>query len=135
MTDTVTVDIPLDLAKNFAHVGRGGDHWPAVQEVVRAALPPEYPDGTIAWVTSGLTGVPWLCVRDGGAWRRAWGESVVITDFRVVKVEVIPVAGEGEMVVPRPERSAGTLRSSADVLEENYQFRTAEFLREVADRL
>lgn len=132
MTETVTVEIPLDVAREFArNCYRAED----VKKAVKKALPPEYPEGTIAWVTS-TTGVAWLSVRGEGRWGSAsGGRGVTAHDRDVAKVEVLQVAGAGEIVVPDPSLSRIKLREAARTLDENYQYTVGEFLRSVANRL
>lgn len=136
MTETVTVEIPLDVARSYA---RNYTRAEDVNRAVKKALPVEYPDGTIAWVTDADDDADevLLAVRYAGAWRRSAtrGGVIVIRDRDVTKVEVIPVAGEDEIVVPEPSVSKVKLLDGAAVLDRNYFYSVGEFLRSVANRL
>lgn len=128
MTETVTVEIPLDLAKDFV---KRQDFTGKLEKLVKEALPPEYPDGTIAWVTT-----PWskyLLFRENGHWAIRKGGEIYVSDKDVQKVEVLTVAKRGEIVVRRPDVSSGGLENAAEALARDYYHSTAHWLRDVAE--
>ena len=62
MSDTIQVELPKEVARRFLRDVTGTDVWlKDVRAAVESALPPEYPEGTVADL-----------VWDDGARRRVW---------------------------------------------------------------
>lgn len=97
----ITITLTEDEARTIAK-GDGITDYPfaSLREKARAALPTEYPDGTIAWVTS-TTAHTYLSVRDGGRWRHGLGGGVTLLDPSVSRVEPIRVLADDEIAVKR----------------------------------
>jgi hypothetical protein len=108
-----------------------------VDQKLRAALPPEYPEGTIAWVT-GVTGHRTIAWREDGRWMTNRDEGALATsyfpDHNVTKVEPLRVLADDEIAVKMPEGySTSAMRYGADALESTGNPRLAQWVRQVAD--
>lgn len=115
-----------------------GDTEDAI-EVLRAAMPPEYADGDLAWVTAGSGHVRSTAFYRGGKW---WiiGGSVTSDLEPVHKVEPLRILGDDELAVKPPQTwTPAGLREIADDLAAGRVNRPlhylARFLRGTADAM
>ena len=114
----------------------------SVAEKISAALPPEYPEGQMAWVTDfckkpGRT----LSIRRGGVWASQVRESDGkverwLNDHEVTKVEPLRVLADDEIAVKRPHFIPDALRGAIERLEDCSGFVSVpNWLHDVADAL
>lgn len=119
MTDkTVTVTLPLDVAERYVAAGFDSD----IAKAIKAALPPEYAEGTVAWVTRrtrpGVTERR-LCVRAEdaaryGGWYLDPSKRVWFSDDSVEKVEPLRVLADDEIAVKRGDIDARHIRGDLE---------------------
>ena len=111
--------ITLELTEAEAREIAGPAYCPGwLKERAQAALPPEWAEGTVAWVTLG--DVTWRCIaaRKDGRWitdsRPDGSNPTWLSDVRVTKVEPIRTLADDEIAVKRQECSARYWRHLAD---------------------
>lgn len=109
-----------------------------VADKIRVALPPEYPEGTVAWVKDAdrngrdLGG---LCEWRGGQWYDS-GKVRVIGKHE--KVEPLRVLADDEIAVKRGFIQGWQFRADADALDKHHghaDCSTSHWLRRIADAL
>ena len=137
----ITVELTEDVARAFVRNG------PAVHasirpvvESVRAALPPEHPEGTVAWVTQAHGHTRWLAIFRYGQWHDGEGPNAGEGLFDVVKVEPLRVLADDEIAVKRQfgifKVTPGDLRRAAKWLRDTKGWEvTPEFIDRIADAL
>ena len=102
---TVTLTLPLETVRRLANAEAIGSDFTRIYEAAEAALPPEWEEGTVAWVTN-RTG---RCIarREGNEWATDWsndGSSTrTATDAEVTEVEPLRVLGDDEVGIRRPD--------------------------------
>ena len=99
----ITVELTEDEARAFANIPLG-DGYPdrvvtPIRDKVYAALLPEYPEGTVAFITVGDRGAQWIAVRRDGTWRSRMSGDVTWDDREVTKVEPLRVLADDEVAV------------------------------------
>ena len=79
---------------------------PIKRYFVSRPIPPEWPDGTIAWVTD-RRGRRYISVRDGGRWCDSDSDSecINVLDSEVTRVEPLRVLAADEVAVKRVDDS------------------------------
>lgn len=144
----ISVELTEDEARELARFALDEDEnqtWkPLIEDAgkkIRAALPPEPPEGTVAWLHFPDTvDGKGLAVRVGGQWAGAvWpnGNGYSHWDDEGATVEPLRVLGADEFAVPRPNRNDISSLHVRDVANRVDDFRpyTAQWLRRVADAL
>jgi hypothetical protein len=137
---TITVTIPLDVARSTA-AGRT-EGYEAMQEIIAAALPPEWAEGTLARVHYGtaddgrpafVTFAEWR----GGEWKHANGLGSHELRHFVTKVEPIRTLPADRIAVPRPpdDWDVPSLRHEARNQRDRHNRNLAGWLESVADAL
>ena len=136
----ITVELTEDEARAFANIPLG-DGYPdrvvtPIRDKVYAALLPEYPEGTVAFITVGDRGAQWIAVRRDGTWRSRMSGDVTWDDREVTKVEPLRVLADDEIAVKRRGWTASEvniryLRESAHALPNS----SAQVLDDFADAL
>ena len=129
----VTITLPESVARYAATALEGssdnGDQYCAKQ--IREALPPEYPEGTVAWVTDGT--YRYLADFCKGKWRAG---GTVVLHRTPIKVEPFRVLADDEIAVKRPEVTGDAMAGAAERLADLTGFTIIpEWLKYVAQRL
>ena len=138
----ITVELTEDEARAFADIPLG-DGYPdrvvvPIRDKVYAALPPEYPEGTIAWVTRANERTRWLAIFSYGQWHDGEGPNVGEALFDVTKVEPLRVLADDEIAVKRQfgvfkATPAEDLRRAAKWLRDTKGWETtSEFIDRIA---
>ena len=104
----IQVELTEVEARALAGDGSNAD-WTTGAEKIRAALPPEYPEGTIAWVTLPF-GDRCVAVRFDGKWRTGTGQPFYTT---VTNVEPLRVLADDEIAVKRVKYLTGHVSEPA----------------------
>lgn len=101
--DKVTIELSREEARLIAHGSGLVGPFHVVAEQCRAALLPEHPEGTLAWVTAGTGHARHLaCLEDGKWWvcgKRHTGLSPIH------RVEPLRILGDDEIAIKRPPSS------------------------------
>ncbi|HEY9494677.1 MAG TPA: hypothetical protein VIR15_07485 [Intrasporangium sp.] len=138
----IQVELDEDVAREYvdrtkAHGGPIAD----VREKIRAALPPEYPEGTVAWVTYD-DDVRYLGCRVDGGWTHSSEGADDLLDRWVKKVEPLRVLADDEVAVKVTRDpfdrgfSSTDVRIAADLVESQLGLSlTANGIRAFADAL
>ena len=130
----IQVELTEEDARRFlGQLNPKGDVWlNPVRWAIEAALPPEYPEGTVAWVTAGSGRARHKAYLRRGQWWTMSGDNS--SDLQPIwKVEPLRVLADDEIAVKHP--GSIYLRPAADILERRNFVTTADWVRSVADAL
>ena len=107
MSDTIQVELTKDVARKFLReVSLDRDIWlEDVRAAVESALPPEYPEGTVTWVTHRtIKTYRRLAHMHNGRWTFDHDETGVdhsLAAGDILKVEPLRVLADDEIAVKR----------------------------------
>lgn len=142
MTDKITVELDEEQIRGLlrAHERPTLHVTSATLAALKAALPPEWEEGTLAWVTDFTSQRKrFACERVDQRWRIASTseESVAewLNDSEVIKVEPIRVLKDDEVAVKNPSVNSTAIRFVANLARKEYHWGTADWLEGVANAL
>ena len=108
----------------------------SLAEKIRAALPPEYPAGTVAWVSTKAFTLRQLSIFEDGKWRTTEGSAISFPAESITKVEPLRVLADDEIAVKRPLVTGDAMAGAAERLADLTGFIIIpEWLKYVAQRL
>lgn len=127
----ITVELTESDARAYVKRTVEADVMERVNDAILAALPPEYPEGTVAWVTDEDH---WrgLCEMRDGAW---WIAGRVSLARSAAKVEPIRVLVEDEIAVKHHGGSPDIWREIAEQLRSHGFYNVADLAFRYADAL
>ena len=131
--------ITLELTEAEAREIAGPAYCPGwLKERAQAALPPEWAEGNVAFVTQEGVGNRWIAVRRDGQWRANLTAGPTSYVSRVTKVEPIRTLADDEIAVKRGWASPRDFRNDAarlDKVHGHSECSVSLLLRRIADAL
>lgn len=138
MTDKITVELDRELAENFIKgTSIHGGPIARVRDRLKAALPPEWEEGTLARITTQYDGT-YLAEFREGKWvvgrMYEWQKDQWFEPHAVTNVEPIRVLKDDEVAVKR-FRANRYIRGDISAIEAQGYLTAAAILRDYADAL